>query len=215
LKIKICGITNIGDALLSESLGADALGFIFYKGSKRFIEPEAAGEIISELSPFTLKIGVFVNSSSEEINKTAKEIKLNAVQLHGDETPGMVSEVNFPVIKSFRINNGFDFLILKDFHNVSYLFDTYSENEYGGTGRTFNWELIPVELRSKIVLSGGISVNNIEEIYKKIKPAGVDLSSSLESEPGRKDNEKVKEFFKKINYLRSLQNGNHDETKCT
>ena len=88
MKVKICGITNIEDALLCESLGADALGFIFYKGSKRFIEPEAAGKIISELSPFTLKVGVFVNSSPEEINKTAKEIKLNAVQLHGDETSG-------------------------------------------------------------------------------------------------------------------------------
>ncbi len=203
MKVKICGITNIEDALLCESLGANALGFIFYKGSKRFVEPGAAGKIIPELSPFSLKVGVFVNSSPDEINKTAKEIKLNAVQLHGDETPGMVSEINFPVIKSFRINNGFDFSILKDFQNVSYLFDTYSEKEYGGTGKTFNWDLIPDDLRSKIVLSGGISVNNIEEIYKRIKPAAVDLSSSLESKPGKKNDEKIKEFFKKINYLRS------------
>jgi phosphoribosylanthranilate isomerase len=203
LKVKICGITNVEDALLCESLGADALGFIFYKGSKRFVEPEAAEKIISELSPFSLRVGVFVNSSPEEINKTAKVVKLNAVQLHGDETPGMVSEINFPVIKSFRISNGFDFSILKDFQNVSYLFDTFSEKEYGGTGKTFNWELIPGELRNKIILSGGISIENIEEIYKKIKPAAIDLSSSLESIPGKKDNRKVKEFFKKINYLRS------------
>ncbi len=203
MKVKICGITNIEDALLCESLGADALGFIFYKGSKRFVEPDDAGKIISELSPFTLKVGVFLNESSEEINKTAKEIKLNAVQLHGNENPDMTSKINLPAIKSFRINDGFDFSILKEYENVSYLFDTYSEKEYGGTGKTFNWELIPDELRSKIILSGGISVNNIEEIYNNIKPAAVDLSSSLESKPGKKDKEKVKEFFKKINNLRS------------
>ncbi len=203
MKVKICGITNLEDALLCESLGADALGFIFYKGSKRFVEPEAAGKIISELSPFTLKVGVFVNSSSEEINKTAKEIRLNAVQLHGKESPEIISKINLPVIKSFRVKNGFDFSILKRFENISFLFDTYSEKEYGGTGKTFNWELIPDDLRGKIILSGGISISNIEEIYRNIKPAAVDLSSSLESEPGKKDGEKIKEFFKKINYLRS------------
>ena len=210
MKVKVCGITNIEDALLCESLRADALGFILYKGSKRFVEPETAEKIISELSPFTLKVGVFVNSSFEEINRIAKEIKLNVVQLHGEERPNIISKINFPVIKSFRINNGFDFTILKEFGNMSYLFDTYlptgqagSEKEYGGTGKTFNWELIPDELRSKIILSGGISVNNIEAVYKKIKPAAVDLSSSLESKPGKKDSEKVKEFFKKINDLRS------------
>ena len=203
MKVKICGITNVEDALLCESLVADALGFIFYKRSKRFIAPETAGKIISELSPFTLKVGVFVNETAEEINEISKEIKLNAVQLHGEESPEIISKINLPVIKSFRIKNGFDFSILKRFENIPFLFDTYSEKEYGGTGKIFNWELIPGELRNKIILSGGVSINNIEEIYKKIKPAAVDLSSSLESGPGRKDSEKVKEFFKKINYLRS------------
>ncbi|OGV03872.1 MAG: hypothetical protein A2330_10340 [Ignavibacteria bacterium RIFOXYB2_FULL_36_7] len=211
MKVKICGITNVEDALLCESLGADALGFIFYKGSKRFVEPEVAGEIIAKLSPFTVKVGVFVNSSPEEINKTVMEIKLNVVQLHGDENPEVISKINFPVIKSFRIKNGFDFSVLTKYERVSYLFDTYlpggqagSEKEYGGTGKIFNWKLIPEELRNKIILSGGISINNIEEIYKNIKPAAVDLSSSLEIKPGKKDREKVKEFFKTINYLREL-----------
>ena len=203
LKVKICGITNTEDALLCESLGASALGFILYKESKRYIEPDTAAKIISKLSPFSLKVGVFVNSSFEEINSIAKQIKLNSVQLHGEESPDIVSKINFPVIKSFRINNGFDFSKLKEFKNVSYLFDTYSEKEYGGTGKTFNWELIPDELRSKVILSGGISIGNIEVVYKTIKPAAVDLSSSLESKPGKKDSEKVNEFFKKINNLRS------------
>lgn len=202
MKVKICGITNIEDALLCESLGTDALGFIFYKGSKRFVEPEEAEKIISKLSPFTVKAGVFVNSSSEEINKTATEVKLNVVQLHGDESPDIISKIKFPVIKSFRINNGFDFSILKKFEKTSYLFDTYTEKEYGGTGKSFNWKIIPGELKSKIILSGGISISNIEEIYKNIKPSAVDLSSSLEVEPGKKDSKKVEEFFKKVNHLR-------------
>lgn len=202
MKVKTCGITNIEDALLCESLGTDALGFIFYKGSKRFVEPEEAEKIISKLSPFTVKAGVFVNSSSEEINKTATEVKLNVVQLHGDESPDIISKIKFPVIKSFRINNGFDFSILKKFEKTSYLFDTYTEKEYGGTGKSFNWKIIPGELKSKIILSGGISISNIEEIYKNIKPSAVDLSSSLEVEPGKKDSKKVEEFFKKVNHLR-------------
>lgn len=201
MKVKICGITNLEDALLCESLGADALGFIFYKKSKRFVEPKVVGKIISELSPFTVKVGVFVNEDTNVINKIAVSSGLNVVQLQGDEKPEIISKINFPAIKSFRINDGFDFSTLKKFEKASYLFDTYSEKEYGGTGKTFNWKLIPNELRGKIILSGGISVNNIEEIYNDIKPAAIDLSSSVESEPGKKDREKVKVFFNKINYL--------------
>ena len=202
LRVKICGITNLEDALLCESEGADALGFIFYKKSKRYIEPDLAKEIINYLSPFIMKVGVFVNESVDFINETAAELNLNAVQLHGEESPELVSKITFPVIKSFRINNGFDFSILKKYSDNFLLLDTYSDAEYGGTGKTFNWKLIPHELKNKIILAGGISADNIEEIFFNIKPAAVDLSSSLESEPGKKDKEKVKEFFKKINYLK-------------
>ena len=202
LKVKTCGITNIEDALLCESEGADALGFIFYKKSKRYIEPGSVKEIIEHLSPFTMKVGVFVNDSVDFINETAANLHLNAVQLHGEESPEFVSNISLPVIKSFRVNNGFDFSILQKFSKISFLFDTYSDAEYGGTGKTFNWELIPGEIRGKIILAGGVSIDNIENIFNNIKPAAVDLSSSIESEPGKKDKAKVKEFFKKINYLR-------------
>ncbi len=202
MKVKVCGITNLEDALLCESEGADALGFIFYKKSKRYIKPNTAKEIIEHLSPFTMKVGVFVNDSPDFINETAKNLHLNIVQLHGEETPDMVSRINFPVIKSFRINGKFDFPILKQYPASFFLFDTFSNSEYGGTGKTFNWKLIPDELKSKIILAGGISINNIEEIIKNVKPAAVDLSSSLEVKPGRKDNKKVKEFFNKIKNLK-------------
>ena len=202
MKIKTCGITNLDDALLCESEGADALGFIFYKKSKRYIEPELVKNIVMHLSPFTMKVGVFVNESVDFINKTASELNLNAVQLHGEESPDIIEKINLPVIKSFRINNEFDFSILEKYSNNSFLFDTYSDSGYGGTGEVFNWKLIPEEIKSKIILAGGISIDNIADIFTNIKPAAVDLSSSLESEPGKKDKDKVKEFFKKINYLR-------------
>lgn len=203
MKVKVCGITNINDALLCESTGADLLGFIFYEKSKRFINFESAGLIINKLSFFTSKVGVFVNESADKINSVVDLLRLNAVQLSGNEDPALANKIAVPVIKSFRINENFDFDSINLFSNVTPLLDTYSASEYGGTGKRFNWNIIPEKIRSKIFLAGGISVQNIEEIFFSIKPFAVDLSSSLENKPGRKDSVKVREFFKKINQLRS------------
>ncbi|MGE5859186.1 MAG: phosphoribosylanthranilate isomerase [Ignavibacteria bacterium] len=202
MKVKICGITNIDDALLCEKLGADALGFIFYKQSRRNIQHEAAKSIIGRLSSFTFKVGVFVNEQAEFINHTASEIKLNAVQLHGEEIPEFISEIELPVIKAFRISGNFSYSALSLYENAACLLDSYSPDAFGGTGRSFDWEKIPFRLREKIILSGGVSSENIEYIFKEIKPRAVDLSSSIEKEPGWKDEKKASEFFKKINSLR-------------
>lgn len=202
MKVKVCGITNIEDALLCEACGADALGFIFYENSKRYIKPEEAKEIIRILSPFTLKVGVFVNEPIDEINRLSSEIKLNAVQLTGEQSPDELSKIPLPVIKAFRVNAQFEFSNIEKYKNASYLLDTFSSDGYGGTGKNFNWEIIPDQIRNKIILAGGVSVDNIETIYKYIKPAAVDLSSSLEQVPGKKDKEKVMRFFEKFNSLR-------------
>jgi phosphoribosylanthranilate isomerase len=201
MKVKICGITNLDDALLCQTLGADVLGFILYPESKRYISPEDALKIIENLSPFTMKIGVFVNESSEKINGIASKLKLNAVQLHGNETPEIVSKIKYPVIKSFRIKEQFDFSVLHEYKNAYYLLDSFSKTQFGGTGIKFNWNVIPDNLKNKIILAGGVSVENIEEIFNTIKPAAVDLSSSLEYEPGKKNKDKVTEFFRKFNSL--------------
>lgn len=198
MKVKICGITNLEDALLCEVLGANALGFIFYEQSKRYVTPETVGYIIKQIGAFTLKVGVFVNEQPEKINSIAKTTGLNIVQLHGDETPQMVSQINLPVIKAFRVNQQYNFEILNNYKNCYYLLDTFSKSEYGGTGKTFDWNLIPLELRNKIILSGGISSDNIQNIKNEINPYAVDLSSSLEEYPGKKNKEKLKEFFNKI-----------------
>jgi phosphoribosylanthranilate isomerase len=201
MRVKICGITNLEDALLCCGLGADALGFIFYEKSKRNISYRKAEEIIQHLPSFIVKVGVFVDQEADEINIIARKIGLNAVQLHGDVTQSMINEINLPVIKCFRVSNNFDFSSLNNYTNCSFMLDTFSDKALGGTGESFNWKIIPIEFRDKIILAGGISVDNIEYLFNHINPAAVDLSSSVESSPGKKDAVKLKDFFYKINKL--------------
>ncbi len=203
MKVKICGITNIEDALLCEDYGADALGFIFYEKSKRFITFGKAAQIIQHLNPLIMKVGVFVDYEFQIINHVAYKIGLNAVQLHNSESPEFISKITHPVIKSFRINDQFDWAQLENYKNCHLLLDAFSTDEMGGTGKSFNWKFIPEEYRNKIILSGGITIDNLEIIFNEIKPAAIDLSSSLESAPGKKDHQKVKDFMKKFNQLRS------------
>lgn len=200
--VKICGTTNLKDALLSVELGADALGFIFYEKSNRFIQYNKAKEIIEQLPESVLKVGVFVNSTAEEVNSAADRIGLSMIQLHGDETPLYVKQIDKPVIKSFRIDNKFNFSLFDDYENCSFLLDNFSKKEFGGTGKSFDWSLIPIELKDKIILAGGVSSKNIEEIFINIKPYAVDLVSSVEKYPGKKDEEKLKDFFNIVNKLR-------------
>lgn len=202
MKIKICGITNIEDALAAESFGADAVGFIFYKKSKRYVSQGQAKHIIKTLSPFTTKVGVFVNETFKVINKISKQTGISAVQLHGDENPEIIKSISLPVIKAFRVDNNFDYNKLNQFREYSILLDAYSEDNYGGTGHQFDWEKIPAAFKNRTILAGGISSDNIEFIYKNINPAAIDLSSSLEITPGKKDKKKMKEFFNKVYLLR-------------
>lgn len=203
MKVKVCGITNIDDALLCERYGAELIGFIFYNKSKRFIPLVVAAKIIKKLSPFTIKVGVFVNEEVETINKTADLLKLDFIQLHGNEQPEMINSVERKVIKAFGINDSFDFSYIKEFKNAIPLLDSFSMKMFGGTGTKFNWEFIPNIIRDKIILAGGVSSDNVEFIYRYIKPLAVDVSSSLELSPGKKDKNKVKEFFQIIEQLRS------------
>ncbi len=202
MKIKICGITNIEDALAAESFGADAVGFIFYKKSNRYVAPEQVEHIIKTLSPFTTKVGVFVNETFEIINKISKQTGINVVQLHGDENLHIMKSILLPVIKTFRVDDNFDYNKLNQYQEYSILLDAYSEKNYGGTGNKLNWEKIPFKIKNKIILAGGISSDNIEIIYKNINPAAVDLSSSLEKTPGKKDKKKMEKFFNKVNLIR-------------
>jgi len=195
VRVKICGITSLEDALICQKYGADALGFIFYPQSPRYISPKNAKEITAALSPFILKIGVFVNESAEKVNQNAETAGLSMIQLHGDESPEFTGKIKYPVLKAFRINAGFDFAQLEHYSNCSFLLDSFRQEVFGGTGHSFDWQLIPEKLKHKIILAGGVSLENVEEIYWKIKPAAVDISSSLEHSPGKKNHTKVKEFL--------------------
>jgi len=205
MRIKICGITNISDALVCQREGADALGFVFYRGSKRYITPEQAQEIIAGLSPLIMKIGVFVDEPVDAINKIATQLGLNAVQLHGEEPPDYISKIHLPVIKSFRVDPEFDYAKLISYQNCYYLLDSYSAQAYGGTGLRFNWQHIPEQLRQSIILAGGISIDNIELICRDIKPAAIDISSALEEYPGKKDPEKIRQFMNKYQSLNNVK----------
>lgn len=202
MKVKICGITNIEDALFSVRYGADALGFIFYEKSKRYLPAGEAQSIIKQLPPFVVKVGVFVDEDYNSVNETAKLLNLQYVQLHGNEDNTYITRINYPVIKAVRIYENYNYKLLDDFSGCTLLLDSFNENLIGGTGDKFDWNKIPGELKDKIILAGGINEDNLDEIFELIKPAAIDVSSGVEEYPGKKDHNKLYSFLKKINKLR-------------
>ena len=199
-KVKICGITNLEDALLSAKFGADALGFNFYLKSPRYISPEKAREIVEQLPKEVLKVGVFVNESLEKIIETAAIAKLEALQLHGEETPEFASylkaETNLEIIKAFRVSPDFKPEDVLKYDVEAILLDAHSPKEHGGTGEVFDWE-VARKVRAifpNMYLAGGLSVKNIEDAISIINPFAVDACSCLEKEKGRKDFDKVRLF---------------------
>ncbi len=195
---KVCGITNISDALFSIKCGASAIGFVFYKKSKRYISYNDAFDVIKYLPPGTAKIGVYVNEDAKMVNDSSKKLNLDYVQLHGDESATFCKDINFPIIKAFRIkDDSFKSQVLK--YNVSvFLFDTFTKKDYGGTGKIFNWELIKQGFQRPFIHSGGLNINNVLDAINVTNPDAIDISSGLEDYPGKKDHEKIFEFFKLI-----------------
>ncbi len=199
IKVKICGITNREDALAACKYGADALGFVFYKKSPRFIEPEKAKEIIKAIPPFVTTVGVFVDEDANTINKIVKRIGLYTVQLHGNESSEFCGKIISKVIKAVRVRgqdvSGFG---LSSYRVSAYLMDTYREDMPGGTGETFDWEVAKEAKKfGRIILAGGLTPHNVAEVVKTVKPYAVDVSSGVEQRPGKKDLKKVKEFIER------------------
>jgi phosphoribosylanthranilate isomerase len=200
VRVKICGITDKDDAFKAVKFGADALGFVFYKKSPRYVSPSRARNIIAILPPFVTTVGIFVNERQGAINDITSFCGLNAVQLSGDEDNHYCTRLkrgNIKVIKGFRVDPAFNFDVIKKFNVDSILFDAYQENSFGGTGKTFNWELLK-QANTKIpfILSGGLNHENIMDAIKTVKPYGVDVSSGVELEPGKKDHRKMESFIK-------------------
>lgn len=207
-KVKICGITNLEDALLSAKLGADALGFNFYRKSPRYIVPEKAREIIEQLPEKILKVGVFVNEDLNKIVKIAQIAKLDALQLHGEETPEYARELkqktNLEIIKAFRVSPEFKLEDVLQYETDAILLDAYSPKEHGGTGETFDWEIAKKvqEIFPKMYLAGGISKDNVRSAIYHVYPFAVDACSRIEIEKGKKDKIKL------INLILTARNFN-------
>ncbi|MGD9580812.1 MAG: phosphoribosylanthranilate isomerase [Vampirovibrionia bacterium] len=205
-RVKVCGITNIDDALCAVKYGSFALGFIFHTESPRYIPPVKAANIVKELPPMVSRIGVFVDMNLQGILAIVKRVGLSAIQLHGNETPDFCFELravsSIPIIKAFRVK---DLASLQNVDKYYYainaaLFDTYSSKEYGGTGKTFQWDLLKTlkGFDKPIILSGGLNDKNILEAYNKVKPYALDVNSGIEISPGYKDHEKIESLFKSL-----------------
>jgi phosphoribosylanthranilate isomerase len=197
-KVKICGITTVDDALMVVDSGADALGFVFYDKSPRCIAPARAAEIIKVLPPFIQVVGLFVHASLEFVNDTAARCNLDVVQLHGHEKPEFCDKIGRRVIKGFRVKDITSLDHMEDYHVSAYLLDAWSPKAFGGTGVTFNWETALVAKKfGTIILAGGLCPDNVCQAIDYVNPYAVDVSSGVESAPGKKDPLLVREFVKR------------------
>lgn len=196
VKIKICGITNLEDALAAEELGADALGFNFFKKSPRYIDPQKAADIIAQLPPFILPVGIFVNEQEDRIREIMAHACIPAVQFHGDETPEFCQRFGNHVIKAFQIRNKESLRHMAHYRVSAYLLDSYKEGLRGGTGATFDWHLaVAARTIGRIILAGGLTPDNVAEAVKLVQPYGVDVAGGVEKEKGVKDHAKLKKFI--------------------
>lgn len=201
-KVKICGITNLEDALISVKFGADALGFNFYQKSPRYITAEKALEIVEKLPKNVFKVGVFVNETLENIISIAEIAKLDAIQLHGEETPNFAQELkektDLEIIKAFRVSSVFKPEDVLQYQTDAVLLDAYNPKEHGGTGETFDWSIAKEvkKIFPKMYLAGGLSPDNAANAIFEVKPFAVDVCSGIESIKGKKDKDKVEAFLK-------------------
>ncbi len=205
VKVKICGLTNYADAKAAMDMGADILGFNFYPKSPRYIDVERAADIIARLPAFIDICAVFVNEKMEEITKAFRMCHMDWVQLHGDETPEFCDQfknINVRTIKAVRIASDQDIEYVKKYFTDSLLLDTFDRDQYGGTGKQFDWRLLGhVDIDKRILLAGGITPENAPEAVKT-GVYGIDICSGIESEPGKKDHKKMEELFENIRHLK-------------
>jgi len=201
-RIKVCGITNIEDALAAIDYGADALGFVFFKDSPRYIQPEKAREIISYLPPFVTTVGVFVNEEMVNMRRVIEVSAIDVLQLHGDESPQICS-IWHRVIKVFRVRDFMNLKPLEKWSVSAFLLDTYSPKSFGGTGQTFNWDIaLEAKRYGKVILSGGLTPDNIEKAIRWVRPYAVDVSSGIEERKGVKNLKKMRAFIEKAKMTR-------------
>ena len=202
-KVKICGITNYDDAVAAMDMGADLLGFNFYSKSPRYLTKEKAAAIIDKLPGFIDTAGVFVNASVEHIHDTKSFCHLDWVQLHGDETPEFCRSFlshDIKIMKAIRVKDEADIQKADDFFTDALLLDAFDPDKYGGTGSTFDWNIVG-HINKRVFLAGGINPDNAATAVA-LGVYGIDVCSGIESVPGKKDHKKMKKLFENIRHLR-------------
>jgi len=199
-RVKICGITNPADAHAAVEAGADAIGFILYEKSPRYVTIAQAAEISKLLPPFIMRVGVFVNAPPDFVLRAISEIGLTMLQFHGDEPPEFCTQFGLMTMKAFRMKDATVLAEIVKYKTDAYLLDAYTPGVHGGTGHTFNWNLAleAQKLGKPIFISGGLTPDNVADAIRKIHPFGVDVSSGVESSPGKKDHAEVKAFIKVV-----------------
>ena len=195
-KVKICGIKTLSDAKFAVDYGADAIGFVFAE-SIRNVNKEKARAIVQKLPPFVTTVGLFVNDTAENIEAICRFCGLDAIQLHGNERPGLLNKLkDFKTIKAFRIQNEKDILPIKKYKPDAILLDGYSENKMGGTGTSFDWKIVKnIRTSIPIIVAGGLTPLNVSRAIRVVNPYAVDVSSGVESSPGKKDKKLIKKFI--------------------
>jgi len=202
IRVKICGITNAVDALAAIDAGANLLGFNFYSQSPRHIAEAEVAKIRPQLPKKVDAVGIFVNAPAADVAVVCKLLKLDAAQLHGDETPETVAELarNLPVVKAFRVEPDFPLRILDEYPEAfAFLFDAAHTGQYGGTGRATDWDVARrAAVGRRIILAGGLKVENVAAAVRIVRPYGIDVASGVESRPGNKDHGLLREFIQEV-----------------
>ena len=202
IRVKICGITNAADALAAVDAGANLIGFNFYEKSPRRITAAEAARIRPQLPKKVEAVGIFVNAPLADVAALCKSMKLNAAQLHGDETPETVAELarSLPVFKAFRVEPDFRLGTLDEYPEAfAFLFDAAHTGQYGGTGHGTDWDVARrAAVGRRIILAGGLKVENVAAAVRIVRPYGIDVASGVESEPGKKDHGLLREFIQEV-----------------
>ena len=200
-RVKICGITCIDDALSAASAGADAIGLVFYAPSPRAVAAETARQILQEIPAFVTTVGLFVDTDTDEVNRILEQVELDCLQFHGNEPAEYCRQFGKPYIKAVRVQKDTDIDAIAASYSDArgLLLDTYIEHIAGGTGQSFDWQLVPEHCSKPIILAGGLTVDNVAEAITQTHPYAVDVSGGVEAQKGIKDHEKMSAFIKEVN----------------
>jgi phosphoribosylanthranilate isomerase len=199
-RVKICGITRVEDAVVAVNAGADAIGLVFYAPSPRFVIIEQAQKIVAAIPPFVSVVGLFVNAPKAEIESVLSRVHLDILQFHGDETPHDCEQINLPYYKAIRVKAGTNLIQCAQQYRTAkaLLLDTFSEAAMGGTGQTFDWNLIPANLPKPVILAGGLNAENVGLAIRQVLPYAVDVSGGVEAGKGIKDAVKIAAFMQGV-----------------